>query len=261
MKQNNNKTIISSCKGAALIIALLVITSMSAIGFFISRLNIKDIVMMSRLEDSMISYFAAEAGIEQGVLMWRYNNNVETRSLATESQGDYREFNIDEARKYKLKIWHRVDTSETGDLKQDETREYDISGINDLTLSWKKSNDETGDLVFGSDFLEFTVTANDNTIGTSEGSKWLLDTNTLSRNIDTTNAKKIRFHSWGPKMKEYTLSTSDSDFKLDSKFTYIESIGIYGNSQRKLRIKIDRQSGATLPVFDFVIYGNQGINN
>lgn len=63
--------------GSALIITILVIAVVSAIGFSVSRLTISQMRQTTQLEDSVKAYYAAESGIEQGLLMWRYNHNVE----------------------------------------------------------------------------------------------------------------------------------------------------------------------------------------
>lgn len=241
--------------GAALIIALLVITAMSSIGFFVSRLNIKDIVMTTRLEESMGAYYAAESGIEQGLLMLRYNPNLETSLMATEKSDSSQSVSIDKDESYKLKVWHRVEGDEIGTLTQDQSIEYDISLITgNLSISWQANS---GSLVADQDYLEFTVFNDDNSINANSNGKMLLNSTQLSSNVDTNNAKKLRVHSWGLTEKKYTLNSSDSNYKLDSRYTFIESTGIFGDTQRKLQIKIDRANGRILPIFDFVLFGNQ----
>ena len=63
--------------GSALIIALLTTAVISSIGFGVGRLMISEIKQSSRIEDSILAYYAAESGIEQALLLWRYNRNVE----------------------------------------------------------------------------------------------------------------------------------------------------------------------------------------
>lgn len=63
--------------GAALIITILLISVLASIAFAISRLGISEVKQSTQLEDSEISYQAAEGGIELGLLLFRYNKNVE----------------------------------------------------------------------------------------------------------------------------------------------------------------------------------------
>ncbi len=76
-KLNSYFLIHNSYQGSALIITILVIAVVSAIGFSVSRLTISQMRQTTQLEDSVKAYYAAESGIEQGLLMWRYNHNVE----------------------------------------------------------------------------------------------------------------------------------------------------------------------------------------
>jgi len=63
--------------GAALIITILLISVLASIAFAISRLGISEVKQSTQLEDSEISYQAAEGGIEMGLLLFRYNKSVE----------------------------------------------------------------------------------------------------------------------------------------------------------------------------------------
>jgi len=68
---------LQSNTGNALLITMLVVVVISAIGLSVSRLTLSQVRQTSQLEDSVTAYYAAESGIEQGLLMWRYNRDVE----------------------------------------------------------------------------------------------------------------------------------------------------------------------------------------
>lgn len=258
----------SNQKGAALIITLLMITSLSGIVFYTSRLSIREIKLMNGLQESSGAFYAAEAGIEEGLLMWRYNHDAEFSkqcqtkgcqgvNIPTQSDGDPLSFDIDTEAKssYSLKIWHRNDakTSETvTDFGQDQVAEYDISNVPNLTLKC-----DTGCGTDINNSLEYSTIS---VIDSVASDKDLLFGSNLMGNIVTTNAKKLRVKSWGETPKGYTISTTGGDMKLDSRYTIIESTGFYGNTQRKLRVEIDRASGRILPLYDFVLFGETGIN-
>jgi len=63
--------------GSALIITLLVISVIASFAFVLARLGVSEIKQSSQLEDSEMAYQAAESGIEIGLLLFRYNRNVE----------------------------------------------------------------------------------------------------------------------------------------------------------------------------------------
>ncbi len=63
--------------GSALIITILLVTVLAAIAFSSSRLTISEIVQTGQLEDSELSYQAAEGCVETGLLLYRYNRDVE----------------------------------------------------------------------------------------------------------------------------------------------------------------------------------------
>jgi hypothetical protein len=70
-------------QGSALVITILVIAVISAIGFSVSRLSISQLRQTTQLEDSTVAYYASESGVEQGLLMWKYNHDVEVPNNVT----------------------------------------------------------------------------------------------------------------------------------------------------------------------------------
>jgi hypothetical protein len=251
--------------GAALIITLMVITAISGFAFFASRLSIAEIVSMNKLENSMVSFYASEAGIEQGLLMRRYNHEVEfsstctvpgcsTANQPTSASGDPYEFILDSTSNsnviYNLKIWHRNDAGkpETGPLAQDQVIEYDTNGLSgSLALTCIGCNSE-------SDSLEYTTFTSSNI-----DVKGLITSNTTVPSLTTTLDQKIRLRSWGPTSKQYIITSSNPSDKLDSRTTSINSTGGASTTNRKMEISIDRTSGAALSLSDFVLFGSTSI--
>lgn len=251
--------------GAALIITMMVITAISGFAFFASRLSIAEIVSMNKLENSMVSFYASEAGIEQGLLMRRYNHEVEFSSTCTvpdcttvnqptASSGDPYEFVLDAISnvKYNLKIWHRNDAGqpEIGTLLQDQTIEYDTTGLSgSLAISCTGCNGE-------SDSLEYTTYTESDIDG-----KGLITSNTAVPSLTTSLDVKLRLRSWGSTPKQYTIVSSNSSDKLDSKITNIDGTGEAGTTDRKMDITINRISGAALSLSDFVLFGESEITS
>jgi hypothetical protein len=267
---NQNAKQLNKTKGAALIIAVLVVAAVAGITFYAGRLSIREIVVTSKLEDSIDAYYIAEAGIEQGLLMWRNNHDVEysqeymqsSTSHPSVSSGTPIEVLIDPSsststvKKYQLKIYHRKNTSEnvTNTLGKDETAEYDLSNFpNDTTLSISCTIG-CGSTIDNA--LEYTVYKNRDIL-----SKNMLYNNNVTQNIttDNSNTEKLKIRSWG-QSHTYTLSISGGTaYNLDDNTLTIESTGIFNNTQRKIRVIIDRNTGKVLNSFDFVLFGGTEI--
>jgi len=258
MKYNeNNLLTLHRTRGAALIIAMLVVTAMTSIGFFVSRLNIRDTVQMTRLEQSMLAYYDAEAGIEQGLLMFRYDKNVETTPFATDTQGESKIFNIDTLNSYKLKIWYRQKGTISGSLQQDGSIDYNISkllGNVKITCSDCNVFDPTNP---NKNSLEYTTFQNGDLFTSVQ--KGLLIGGNATSTVTSGTDMILRLHAWGA-VKNFKLSSTNDQDALDSGYTYIESVGTNGDTQRKLRISVNHQNGSILPIFDFVLHGQTTID-
>lgn len=66
-----------SSSGNALIFTMFIITIMLTATLSVSRLSLSQIKRSDQSENSNRAYYAAESGIEQGLLMWRYNHNIQ----------------------------------------------------------------------------------------------------------------------------------------------------------------------------------------
>lgn len=70
MKRNNQS-------GSALVLTVLMVSIMSTVSFSITALAISELRKASALEDSIVAYYAAESGIEHGLLQYRLWRNAE----------------------------------------------------------------------------------------------------------------------------------------------------------------------------------------
>lgn len=64
-------------RGSALIISMMLIASIGAVAFGIAKLFYADTSLSSDYENGIIAYYAAESGIEEGFLRYKYNMNTE----------------------------------------------------------------------------------------------------------------------------------------------------------------------------------------
>ncbi len=63
--------------GSAMVITLLLLATVGSISFAIGRLFILDLAISQVYDDSTVAYYAAESGIEEGLLRYRFNKNTE----------------------------------------------------------------------------------------------------------------------------------------------------------------------------------------
>ncbi|MEI7792299.1 MAG: hypothetical protein WCI57_02350 [Candidatus Berkelbacteria bacterium] len=64
-------------RGTALIIAILLISAVGAVGFSFGRVFLSEYINAKLHESSIVAYYAAESGIEEGFLRYRYSRNAE----------------------------------------------------------------------------------------------------------------------------------------------------------------------------------------
>lgn len=323
--------------GSALIITILLVTVLAAIAFSTSRLTISEIIQTGQLEDSELAYQAAEAGVEMGLLLYRYNRNSEIPEenmssdvsnvcrfrIATGGPCDDLEdsqnppVNKNESY-FDLHMWHKNDgnteyvkakgctkkiydaapelcvedtegwcegktfkdpngnddtvegecySPDSGLTKyiypaivQDQVVEYDVSDVDNINLKWEYVEDvdslprperEKFKLLF------LPIDENGKIIEELGYKGWFSynESNSTDEKY-TTGAQKIRMKPFGGSLISYTISTTE-DVKLDSRYTFIESIGYYGSAKRKLKISLDRKTKSLLTPYDFLIYSSQ----
>lgn len=70
----------TKARGSALIIAFLLIAAVGSASLVIGRLFLVDQSVSQVYEDSIVAYYAAESGIEEALLRYRYDNNVQVPS-------------------------------------------------------------------------------------------------------------------------------------------------------------------------------------
>lgn len=64
-------------RGSAILIAVFLVAAVGSAAFAIGRLFLLDASISDKYESSVIAYYAAESGIEEGLLRYRYNKNQE----------------------------------------------------------------------------------------------------------------------------------------------------------------------------------------
>lgn len=288
MKKFINKTIKKinkdSRRGAALIIALALITFISSAAFSIGRLMISEIRATTGLEDSMVAYYAAEAGVEQGLLMWRYNHDVETSTGATATDGNPVHVDIDEQRSFDLKIYYKgdkvgnfdnIDDPNNPTIKKDGSLE--LRGFEDVSnLTIKYITPCQNPSLFPAGSVCATNTGRPSGIDhgvefkiiNSDGTQTDLEDNLFDPTASRSGwspamlgwtlepGSKIRVKPWDTDIKYVAETTAITGVpKIDSGISFIESTGYFGSAKRKIQVQVDRVSGTILGTYDFVLFG------
>lgn len=275
-------------QGSALIITLLVVMVISSIGAGVGRLTISEIKQTNRLEDSAGAQAAAESGIEHGLLLYRFNHGIQLSDQCTspssctvaptESTGTPKSFDMGNGVKYELKIWYKgdkignpdnIDDPNNPKLKKDQTIQISgLDNVNYLTFKFKTpcTDPSWTDGVCAHDTgresgidrgVEIKrIGSNGEDVGTIFYNQLLEG---WDQNIPLTDTEVIRIKPWDTDMK-YTVEAIplNGTPKIDAGITYIESTGYFGNTKRKLQVKIDRASGLLLGTYDFVLYSGTG---
>lgn len=84
-----------------------------------------------------------------------------------------------------------------------------------------------------------------------------LPADTNNNNFSLYNFKTLKFKAFGETGSRIHLivrTLGNSDSLIGGPKIYIESTGYYGNTARKIKVTLDRESKSVLDIFDYVIY-------
>jgi len=283
------KRSVGSSKSSALLLTILVVGLIAIVSLSVSRLSISEIKMAGGANESAAAYFAAEAGLEDGLARWRWNRNIEVPTGATETSTEVLRCNIStnqcdepsnltinsDDKYYDLKIWYKKDTvgnfTNVSDpnnptLAKDDVLEFNSEGMTNFTIKYVFTDNASlplGEAIqHGIEVIQVNA---DGTILTREFKNQEQDA-AASSGISfpvAAGGKIVRIKPWLRDSAGYIRYTikPNSGAKIDSGTHYIESTGYYKNTKRKLVAKIDRKSGTILSVYDFVIYAGSTLTN
>jgi len=267
-------------RGSALIITLLVIMVISAVGIGVGRLTLSEIKQTVNLENSVGAQAIAESGLEHGLLLFRFNHNAEvcaekTAEVSCSATSTPVKIDMGNGASYDILMYHKLGAGEpeivttsgtTPALGKDENVQYDLTDVSgNLYLKWTYKDLGHPPTPEEKAQMRLEVTAYD-ADGKITGKKLFLHDNqgeiqplsTLDDGGTTIGATSLRIKSMGGDINNYTLSSDKASDELGSRYTYVESTGYFGNTKRKLQIKLDRHSGQILGTYDFVLYSGQG---
>jgi len=254
----NNQNKIGS-KGTALIFTILLIGVLSEIIVFASRWATNDLKASTNLEESILSYYTAESGLEFGLLNWRHNKDIEEPINATETTGVAKNYIMNPTDPnnyyYDLKIWFKVNQLGNWDspnlvLSKDNSVEFSSTDkINVLPIKFIATNIQPGSS-YGLEIKRFNKNWNEwqtDFISPAVGGGITL----YNISVDM-NYPKVRIRPWGMDIK-YALK-ADTGGLFGGLTHNISSTGYVGKTKRLLLAKLDHSSGNIINIYDFVLY-------
>lgn len=85
-------------RGSAIVIAIMIITAIGMVAFYFGRVLLYEIASAALVENGVGAYYAAESGIEEGFLRYRFNRNAEVPfSGWTENEEKYSRNNLSDS--------------------------------------------------------------------------------------------------------------------------------------------------------------------
>ncbi len=263
----------NSKEGAALLITLLIIGTLSVVLIGSSRLTVRELRSVAALTDSSAAYFAAEAGVEDGLLRFRYNRDIELPAGASGATTEALRINLSEDQEigtvelstggpaipeafnqyYDLKIWHKADQA-TLDILKDQFFEFTNFQTNTtVKLGFQRKSG------LGQTRVEVKV------VGPGGQERACIVPGCLVRlpgaNLDVRQAVvpgggRLIIRAFDNPVK-LTLERISGDTAIDTGLTMIESTGYFGNVKRKLVATLNRTTGTVIDLFDFAVFSGQ----
>lgn len=293
---NSQYTIQNTKKGAALLLALLITGTIGGLILLVSRISLIKVRTATNLTQSQIAYFAAQAGIEQGLMAYRANKNLEYPTdtdipIPTNDSINYMRYDVknytptglnapkivtnstqpekSDIPYYDLKIYYKKNASAADpisfDLEKDDIKQFAVQNFssNVINIKWKAENSlELGILEYttilpGNQITKQTFPQNDPG-GDNQAASGDISVPFGPISGNDTGILQLRYLSSSPDASA-KIEISSSGNPFDSGTTYIESIGYFGQVKRKLVAEIDRQNGSLINIFDFTLYANENI--
>lgn len=250
-------------KGSALLIAMIMVAAISAAAFGLGKLLLSDIRITSSLEDSTAAFYAAEAGIEHGLLKFRIDRTTEITTPISVNLGSGRTYTMTTVYRKVNPPAVTVGCGQTGPafIPQDCSLEFStinpsngnpLSGNFSVSWVWRS---QPPDINRGG--LEWTRVLTTGDI--CSDCRQLVAPSASSVVVSTANTKAIRIKPVGGTLNSVSVRSTANE-PVDSRVTTIEAVGTVGSAKRKLQALVDRDSGTIIGLFDFVVSSEQDVS-
>ena len=272
----------TSEKGFALVVTII----LSAVMLIVMTLATKEIVDESRnsvrLDNSLIAYYAAEAGIENALLSFRNDHDTKitaecknVENYATDIVCSTLDKTVNDNPNgyyYRMSMVPQKNSTNKIKIYKDQVHEIPISEetTGQYPILYSQQNYASPDNFQ----VEITAYLEDGTLLDKKLEMPSIHSGTTKQYLvslgDNTDKKKIiRVRAWytngngtegaipnnsNPPYVELTLPAFLQGY--NPSITQIDSVGYYGKVARKISMTLDKSSGNVLGVFDYVIYSD-----
>ncbi len=276
-------------KGVAFLLTMLLVAIVSTIALAVGRLMVSELRMTTSLEESTAAYFAAEAGIEDGLLRLKSDRDIEVptapatleRKNITDPSRNVNPLASDKY--YELKIFRTAarigdpaNLDSSPQLFKDDV--FEISSRQNATtlnLDYKVYNaqvDTSRRLNYGVEIIRIDIGGGI--------TRWFCPDRTAVANgveaqgsctpdisdeytyhvwgipFDATIVK-VRIKPWGYGDNfhiRYAVTPLPAGSQIEQNFTTVQSTGYFGKTKRTLQAKVDRGTGQIISLFDFTVF-------
>ncbi|TSC92858.1 MAG: hypothetical protein CEN91_354 [Candidatus Berkelbacteria bacterium Licking1014_85] len=238
-------------KGSALIIALLIISTLAVVSFGSNRIFLSALKTSDLYAQTPFAYYAAESGLEKALLDYKENNDIEREIIDSEINSVAKQ-TYSLIRTYKGSQFGGDDVNNDNyKITKDDYKEIDLTGLSgtiDITWSWSDASVGKGIEFITVDNLNRKVSLPQETFPPDSDYSYTVSQDDIKLRIiprgSGVNGLKAVIHEGG---------------QIDSGIYTITSTGKYQNTNRKLQATIDRRGGTLLNIFDFALYAVDNI--
>ncbi|TSC95495.1 MAG: Uncharacterized protein CEN88_474 [Candidatus Berkelbacteria bacterium Licking1014_2] len=238
--------------GTAMLLTLLLVGAIGVILFSVSRLTIDEVRASREIRESVLSYYAAEAGLEKGLLEYRQNHDIIKDNITS---------NLSNGAKSTASVDYRK-KEVSGQLDKDSKAEITIINPGSETLTFRFQNQSTA--ADAKSYVEYQRLDQVGSIWLTTKREMLdvvgfMETTAVINTLNT--SKKIVLRAFGGAV-DYNITTTNphlggGDSGVDSGISTINSTGAAGKTSRKLQAKIDRNQNQLIGIFDFTIFSQE----
>lgn len=261
-------------QGSSLLLVMLIIAGIITVVFSTQRLALVQFAQTGREEDNIQALYAAKSGIEDGLLRYRFNRDVELTNQAYNLNTAEFKNNMTSLTKkakdpsYELQIQYKADKIENIAINSGES--IDIAGIPNVTSALILHYEIDFNTCPSGSAVQFqqlrqTSTELPATVYTplivtrvtDPKSSGDIDVKTaVAGSPSLTNIVRVRAVNC-----DVTLTANlTGGQKIDGLQTKIISTGYYGSTKRTLVAEIDRRSGNIQDIYELTLYsGNKSI--
>jgi len=225
-------------QGNALIITVIIISTLVTVGLATSRSFIVELKNIRSFLGSEQAFYEAESGLEQGLYAYRSNRRAELANISVPNM----------PAKYNVAVY--TDQLKEISIPKDTFVDLETNGSGKVSVEYKKiTNLQSGD-------LKITKIKKDSDV---------IEQNNVEAPYPLTltfaiNTQAIRFHAFASGIKlTITTITCDSGKCLADPQTTISSQSTASGIKRTLEVKVNRQSGLLQSLFDYTLFSRTNI--